>query len=154
YPPAFLFGGQPISPGTPTKDSNVVPALGLASSEVAGVPANVVLLLQVPPRHRLSAVLSGLEDDAQLALAVLNGDAISTADGDVLTSTSPGTAPEAVQLRNPSLTDPMRAILVVGRVDQRETKNDDVVDVPFSLLAQLAAGPEFDGTAPISRANG
>lgn len=160
YPPALLFGGQPLAPGTiplslEPNDVLVVDPLGYPTSSVGGLPASAVFLVQIPPRHRISVELSGLVDDADLGLFLLEdaGEALSAAAGEALISANAGTSPEIAQFRNTSSSEARRALIVVGRVDGREepgtaAADDDVV--PFQLLAQLNAGPELTDDAPIA----
>ena len=151
YPARQLFGGQPIAPGNVRLSDNdadvlAVPGLGVSGQEVGGVPASMVFALDVPPRHRASAVLSELGADVQLGIFFLDdAGAALTGDGEHALSTSAGTSVEAVQLRNFSATETRRAIMVLGRVDPRDGDGPLVPpELPFALLAQLTTGPEFD----------
>jgi sugar lactone lactonase YvrE len=162
YPPTLLFGGQPLAPGiiplsSEPNDVLVVEGLDYATSDVGGIPASAVFLVQVPARHRISVELTGLVDDAQLGLFLLDeSGALSADETELFTSANPGTSPEVVQFRNESTTDARRAVIVVGRVDAREATATGAdakatARAPFQLLAQLNAGPELtDKGAPIT----
>ncbi len=163
FPPASLFGGQPIAPGSvqlsdDPNDTVDVPALPFATAgdDVGGVAPGLVFNVAVPPRNRLSVVLDGLTADVQLGLFVLDGaGGLSAADGESVVSAHPGASPEAAQFRNTSSTDTRRAIIVLSRVDGREPGDGSVdAGLPFALLAQLNSGPEFDDVDPLSRTHG
>lgn len=151
YPGRQLFGGQPIAPGNvrlsdDDADVVVVPGLGVSGQAVGGIPASLVFALDVPPRHRASAVLSDVGADVQLGIFFLDGAgaALTGADEHEL-STGAGTSVEHVQLRNFSPTETRRAVIVLGRVDPRDDDGPLApLELPFALLAQLTAGPEFD----------
>ncbi len=151
YPARQLFGGQPIAPGSvrlSDDDADVlaVPGLGVSGDELGGIPASLVFALDVPPRHRASAVLSDLGADVQLGMFFLDDQgAALTGDGDADVSASAGTSVESVQLRNFSATATRRAVIVLGRVDPRDGDEPLALpELPFALLAQLTSGPEFD----------
>jgi sugar lactone lactonase YvrE len=158
YPPALLFGGQPLAPGVIPRslspdDVLVVEPLAYARATVGDVPASAVFLVQIPPRHRLSVELAGLVDDADLGLFLLDGDALAADPAGRIVARNPHTSPEVAQFRNTSPTEARRAVVVVGRRDGRENPGapaDPTDVVPFQLLAQLNAGPELADVAPLS----
>ncbi len=161
FPPELLFAGQPLGPGPvdvelPGAAVVDIEPLRYPESTVAGLPASAVFLVQIPPRARLSVELSGLSDNADLGLVLLDdADQPSRIEDEVLESKRPGTSPEVLQFRNAAAVA-RRALIVIGRVDGREVPGvpapDDVV--PFSLLAQLNIGPELADDEPVSPLRG
>jgi sugar lactone lactonase YvrE len=162
YPPPLLFAGQSLVPGPvdltlPGAAVVDIEPLPYPVGDIGEQPVSAAFLVSIPARARLSVELSGLRENVDLGLWLLDGDAVSTAEGDQLASSNGGTSAEVVQFRNVAAVA-RRALIVVTRVDEREVPGEDGASdergATFTLLAQLNIGPELADVDPITPLRG
>lgn len=149
FPTDALFSGFPISNVDPVGRTS----LRFTGNQLAGIGADAAYYVEVPPRYRFYAWISGLDTDVDLSLVPLSEDGTPEV-GNRVVDPSSGPGPEAIQLDPRNTLRRYLLLLGVAAPELSEEERLELTDLPFQLTAHVVTGPDFDPVNPVDPAAG